>query len=108
VPSWNGQIITFALPTKAKAVVAKAKVQSNIVCSSNGYNETNALPDGSISLRNQMSPAMVDRSQIFDTHDVFLLMRFTSTTSGDLLGSQQLWIKDVIQLAFQVWDTGSK
>ncbi len=43
-----------------------------------------------------------EQSRLFEQQDVQLMMHFTSTTSCDLIGSQQLWTEDVMQLAFQV------
>lgn len=43
-----------------------------------------------------------EQSRLFEQQDVQLLMHFTSTTSCDLIGSQQLWTEDAMQLAFQV------
>lgn len=37
----------------------------------------------------------------FDTEDVFLLRHFTTSTSGGLWGSQQIWVDEGVPLAFQ-------
>lgn len=45
---------------------------------------------------------LADGTPGFDTHDVFLLAHFTSTTSTNLIGSQSIWVGEVLQLALQV------
>ncbi|KAF2824744.1 hypothetical protein CC86DRAFT_407899 [Ophiobolus disseminans] len=48
-----------------------------------------------------MSQGVADNAPLFDTHDVFLLAHFKSTTSTGLMGSQSIWVEDVLQLGLQ-------
>jgi hypothetical protein len=53
-------------------------------------------------LEYDLTPTPTEIARFYDTQDVLLLMHFTSTTSTDLIGCQQIWIEDAMQLAFQV------
>ncbi|KAK0706108.1 hypothetical protein B0T26DRAFT_443398 [Lasiosphaeria miniovina] len=103
VPRWNNQVITFLLPNvpEMPAWVARTDDQSNILPQSEHDNIATAPNAESAMHQSYLSLVMTDSSKSFDTRDVFLLVHFTSTTSFDLLGSQKLWAKDAMQLAFQ-------
>ncbi|KAF2187415.1 hypothetical protein B0J14DRAFT_607392 [Halenospora varia] len=98
-PSWNSQVTTFR---SSIAAVSKADCQDNAARSSAQPKKTSSiLSHSSLSHGYQISQVIADDAPVFDTHDVFLLAHFKSTTSISLIGSQSIWVEDVLQLALQ-------
>ncbi|KAL2068900.1 hypothetical protein VTL71DRAFT_15238 [Oculimacula yallundae] len=119
VPKWKSSVSTFSLPSAAEskspstasATSHKTDYEYSLTPSPpySNFGEQTQTPleyDNSFYgnfdlLGNDLSPMPVEKSQLFETQDVLLLMHFTSTTSRDLIGPQQLWTEDAMQLAFQ-------
>lgn len=120
VPKWKSSVNTFSLPSTAESSSPSttSATSVNSMQTDFGYTSTPSPPYSNFSehppleydnsffnnfdiLGHGISPMPVEQSQLFETQDVLLLMHFTSTTSLDLIGPQQLWTEDAMQLAFQ-------
>ncbi|CZT02607.1 hypothetical protein WAI453_002123 [Rhynchosporium graminicola] len=119
VPKWQSSVSTFSLPaasesrspSTASATSHKIDREHSVTPSPpySGFGEQRQPPleyDNSFFgnfdwLGHDLLPMPIEQSPIFETHDLLLLIHFTSTTSRDLIGPQQLWTEDAMQLALQ-------
>lgn len=108
VPKWKSSVSTFSLPSAAESS-SPSTASATSIKTDYEYSATPSPPYSSFGeqtqtpleydnsffgnfdmLGHELPPMPVEQSQLFETQDVLLLMHFTSTTSLDLIGPQQL------------------